>query len=78
MKKFDDMAKKSEWTEKQFETLEFIREFYVAFKFPPTVQEIATHHGIAIRAAQDRLAILRRKGYVIWDEGKARTMRVLK
>lgn len=43
----------------------------------PTVREIATHQGIATKAAHDHLRGLRAKGWLEWRDGCSRTMRVL-
>ena len=47
--------------------------------YPPTTRELAERVGIkGPNALNDHLWALRRKGYVEWQDGKARTLRILK
>lgn len=45
--------------------------------YPPTIREVVDVHGFATpNAVMGHLRSLRRKGWVIWEPGKARTLRV--
>lgn len=64
-------------TGRQSEVLSFIAEFTKENSFPPTVREIATHFGISIRAVQDHIAALQKKGCISVRPKSSRSIRVL-
>lgn len=46
--------------------------------YPPTIREIAEQTGIGgPNGVKQHLVAMRRKGWVAWDEGKCRTLRIL-
>lgn len=65
-------------TERQKEVLEYIAEFSEENSFPPTVREISTRFGISIRAAQDRIVGLQKKGYLSQSQKRSRSIKVLR
>ncbi len=65
-------------TERQKEVLEFISSFTEKNSFPPTVREIGEHFDITLRAVQDHLAALHKKGYISICQKRSRSIRILK
>jgi len=61
-------------TERQREVLSYISDFTKVNSYPPTVREISFHFGVSIRAVQDYIAALIKKGYLTQIPGKARTL----
>lgn len=60
------------------EVLRCIRTFVVAHGYPPTTREITSALGLSsTRVTHELLVSLRDEGKVEWDEGRARTLRVL-
>ena len=49
-------------TDRQREVLIFIAEFTEENVYPPTVREISDHFKISLRAVQDHIAALQKKG----------------
>ncbi len=66
-----------EITERQKEVLTFISNYTEENSFPPTVRDISTHFGISLRAVQDHIAALQKKGYLSQSQKRARSIRVL-
>ena len=65
-------------TDRQREVLNFISQFTEDNVFPPTVREIGEHFNITLRAVQDHLAALQKKGYITMCQKRSRSIRVLK
>ncbi len=65
-------------TERQKEVLDYIAQFTDDAKFPPTVREIGEHFKISLRAVQDHVAALQKKGYISICQKRSRSIRVLK
>ena len=66
-------------TERQLGILEQIAACISENGYAPTTRELAELVGIkGPNAMNDHLWALRRKGYVHWEDGKARTLRVVK
>lgn len=63
-------------TARQQEVLNFIVESTKENNYPPTVREIATHFGISLRAVQDHIAALQKKGYLSQSQKRARSLTV--
>ena len=61
-----------EITERQKEVLSFITNFTEANSYPPTIREIAEHFGISLKAVQDRIAALQKKGYLSSETKRSR------
>lgn len=67
---------RSRLTDRQQKVLDFIRESAASKGYPPTWREIAEHMGIrSTNGVNDHLKALVRKGYLVSDHKKSRTMR---
>lgn len=64
-------------TDRQKEVLTFISSYTEENSFPPTVRDISNHFGISLRAVQDHILALQKKGYLSQSQKKARSIRVL-
>lgn len=62
----------------QREVLTAIRILINEHEIPPIQQEIADMMGISHTTVKSHLDALKRKGYITWDEGRPRTIRILK
>lgn len=66
-------------TPRQRGILEHIAAYQAEHGYAPTTRELADRVGIKGQNAMiDHLWALRRKGYVEWQDGKARTLRIVK
>lgn len=64
-------------TARQQEVLTFISTYTQENEFPPTVREIGDHFGISLRAVQDHIAALQKKGFLSQSQKRSRSIRVL-
>lgn len=64
-------------TERQQEVLDFISSFTKENNYPPTVREIGEHFSISLRAVQDHIAALQKKGYLSQTQKRARSLNVI-
>lgn len=64
-------------TERQQEVLDFISSFTKENNYPPTVREIGEHFGISLRAVQDHIAALQKKGFLSQTQKRARSLNVI-
>lgn len=64
-------------TDRQRETLDFIARYTEENGYPPATRDISSHFGISVRAIQDHLAALQKKGYLSKSDGCSRSFRVL-
>ncbi len=64
-------------TERQQEVLSFISVFTKNNSYPPTVREIGEHFDISLRAVQDHITALQKKGFLALTQKKSRSLRVL-
>lgn len=60
-------------TNRQQEVFDFIAEFITTHSFPPTIREIGASFGISLRAVQDHLLALERKGFITTAGGEKRS-----
>jgi repressor LexA len=68
----------AELTKRQREILEFIGQRHRQSGVAPSFQEIADHFGFrSLTSVADHLRLLRRKGVLAGEPGRARTLRVL-
>ena len=67
-----------EATERQLEFLQAITDYIFLNGYPPTVREIAEIMGVAIRAAQENIIVLHKKGYIRKDSNKSRAIEVMR
>jgi repressor LexA len=65
-------------TDPQRRTLAIIRVFIDQRGFPPTLKELGATLGIAPASVDDQIKQLVRKGYLLREPGKARSLRILK
>lgn len=64
-------------TERQQEVLNFISSYSKENNYPPTVREIGEHFHISLRAVQDHIAALQKKGCLAQTQKKARSFSVI-
>jgi repressor LexA len=64
-------------TTKQLAVIDAIVDLTAERGYPPTMREIAKVIGSIHSDVQQKLWRLRRDGRVTWDEGRARTVRVV-
>ena len=64
-------------TDRQKEVLTFISSYTYANGYPPTVREISEHFEISIRAVQDHILALQKKGFLSQAQKRARSIKVL-
>lgn len=64
-------------TDRQKEVLTFISNFTEENGYPPTVREISDHFQISIRAVQDHILALQKKGFLSQSQKRSRSIRVL-
>ncbi|MBP3772173.1 MAG: transcriptional repressor LexA [Treponema sp.] len=64
-------------TERQQEVLDFISSFTKSNNYPPTVREIGEHFRISLRAVQDHIAALQKKGFLSQTQKRARSLNVI-
>ena len=60
-------------TARQQEVCDFIAEFIATHSFPPTIREIGAYFEISLRAVQDHLIALEKKGFIITAGGERRS-----
>ena len=61
-------------TDRQAEVLGFIDSFTKRHSYAPTIREIGEHFHMSGKAAFDHITALKRKGFLISDSNKARTI----
>jgi len=64
----------TELTARQAEVLGFIDTFTKRHSYAPTMREIGEHFKMSGKAAFDHVAALKRKGFLVSDSRKARTL----
>jgi len=64
----------TELTDRQAEVLNFIDSFTKRHSYAPTLREIGKHFKMSSKAAYDHITALKRKGFLISDSNKARTL----
>ncbi|MBB5224669.1 transcriptional repressor LexA [Treponema ruminis] len=64
-------------TGRQQEVLDFISGFTKTNNYPPTVREIGEHFNISLRAVQDHIAALQKKGFLAQTQKRARSLSVI-
>lgn len=71
------MATAADLSPRLGEVLAGIRRLIAAEQHPPTTREIAAELGVSTAMAHRYLTRLRSLGMVQWDEGRARTLRIV-
>lgn len=64
-------------TDRQQEVLSFISDYTEENSYPPTVREISEHFQISLRAVQDHIIALQKKGFLSQSQKRARSIHVL-
>ncbi|MBQ6029030.1 MAG: repressor LexA [Treponema sp.] len=64
-------------TQVQKDVLNYIADFIDENAYPPTVREISDHFEKSIRAVQDNLVALQKKGFIALAQKKSRSIRIL-
>lgn len=64
-------------TARQQEVLDYISGYTKDHNYPPTVREIGEHFSISLRAVQDHIAALQKKGFLSQSQKRSRSIRVL-
>ncbi|MBO7124203.1 MAG: repressor LexA [Treponema sp.] len=64
-------------TQVQKDVLNYIADFIDENAYPPTVREISDHFEKSIRAVQDNLVALQKKGFISLVQKKSRSIRIL-
>jgi len=64
-------------TDRQQEVLQFITDFTKENGYPPTVRETSENFRISLRAVQDHIAALQKKGFLSLSQRRSRSIRVL-
>ena len=68
----------SDLTEAQNELFEWIKQYIFEFQHSPSIRQMMKGMGLKSPAPiQSRLKHLQEKGYISWQEGKARTMQIV-
>lgn len=67
-----------ELTEKQQNVLRFIRAYTDENSCPPTVRETADHFSVSLKAVQDHITALRKKGYLSQSDKRSRSLKILR
>jgi repressor LexA len=63
-------------TARQKEVLDYISVFTEEQGFPPTVREVSRHFGISLKAIQDHITALQKKGFLAQLQKRARSLSV--
>lgn len=63
-------------TEKQEEIIDYIKRFIESEGYPPSIAEIGDHFKITAASSYNHLLAIKKKGYVDWETGRARTLRL--
>lgn len=65
-------------TQKQADVYNAIVKFNIEKNYPPTIQEICDMINKSTGSVQSCLKILKRKKFIEWEPGKARTLKIAK
>lgn len=63
-------------TPRQREIFDFIDAYICEHSYPPVLREVGRHFGFSEKAANDHVNSLVKKGYVEYEDGKPRTIRL--
>ncbi len=64
-------------TDRQKQVLTFISEYTEENSYPPTIRDISEHFDITLRAVQDHITALQKKGFLSQSQKRARSIKVL-
>lgn len=63
-------------TRRQSEVYRFIRDFIQKNHYSPSIRDIAEQFGVYVRAAYDHILALEKKGYIVREKGKTRSIKL--
>jgi repressor LexA len=66
-----------ELTDRQAQVFQYIVKYRQERGIPPTFREIAKHFGVSHQNVQHLVAFIRKKGLLVWEVGKARTLKAV-
>ncbi len=64
-------------TRRQEEVLDFVKEFLLINKYPPTIREIADHFDLSVMGAYNHVKALSKKGLIRSNSNKSRSIEVI-
>jgi len=64
-------------TKRQTQIMEFIRDFMRENQYCPSTRDISTYFNFSVKAAHDHLHALENKGFLSFEQGKSRSLRIL-
>jgi repressor LexA len=64
-------------TRRQEEVLDFVKEFLLINKYPPTIREIADHFELSVMGAYNHIKALSKKGLIRSNSNKSRSIEVI-
>jgi repressor LexA len=64
-------------TRRQEEVLDFVKEFLLINKYPPTIREIADHFDLSVMGAYNHVKALSKKGLIRSNTNKSRSIEVI-
>ena len=64
-------------TRRQEEVLDFVKEFLLINKYPPTIREIADHFELSVMGAYNHVKALSKKGLIRSNSNKSRSIEVI-
>lgn len=70
-------TQKKPLTDRQRDVFDWIEGYINVHGFSPTVRQIGSHYGFTPNGVKTHLNALRRKGWVTWQDGCSRTLRVI-
>jgi repressor LexA len=66
-----------ELTDRQAQVFQYIVKYRQERGIPPSYREIAGHFGVLHQNVQHLVAFIRKKGLLVWEVGKARTLKAV-
>ena len=73
-----ELSANNNLTKAQNELYEWVKDYMKNFQHSPTIRQMMDAMGLRSPAPiQSRLKHLQEKGYISWQEGKARTMQIV-
>ena len=66
-----------ELTDRQRMVFEYIKSYRQERGVSPTFREIAGHFGVSHQNVQHLVAFIRKKGLLVWEAGKSRTLKAV-
>ena len=64
-------------TDRQNQVLNFIKDYISEYRYPPSFQDIGTAFDFSVKAANDHIQALVKKGYIEYEEDRPRMLKVI-